>query len=56
MFHAALSIDNILSADALQCALSFIPNQPHLKFVNKHFKQLVDQNGILRKRARERDI
>ena len=56
MFHKSFPIDRILSTDAIQTVLSFLPNQSTLKSVNKHFNQMVLDNETLRKRARTRNI
>ena len=56
MYYASFPADRILSTDAMQSVLSFLPHQPPLRSVNKHFKRLVHNNETLRKRARERNI
>ena len=56
MYYASFPADRILSTDAMQSVLSFLPHQSLLKSVNKHFNQLVRNNETLCKRARERNI
>ena len=56
LFHKSCPIDSILSTDAMQSMLSFLPHQHSLKSVNKHFNRLVHNNAAISKRARERNI